>query len=70
MPIKLRASAITYDRFTKKYTTTYYHVKSLSQKELFEELNKHNTKPKVRQKIRTELIRRGIKIVKRAKTNE
>ena len=31
----------------------------------FEELNKDNTKPKVKQKIRNELTRRGIKIVKR-----
>ena len=34
-------------------------------KELFEELNKHNTKPKVKQKIRNELTRRSITIVKR-----
>ena len=41
-----------------------------TKKELFEELNKENTKPKVKQKIRNELVRRGIKIVKRAITNE
>ena len=35
------------------------------EKELFEILNKDNTKPKVKQKIRNELVRRGIKIVKR-----
>ena len=37
----------------------------LSQKELFEELNKEHTKPKVKAKIRNELTRRGIKIVTR-----
>jgi len=48
----------------------HYYIKTISQKELFEELNKENTKPKVKAKIRNELTRRGIKIVKRAITNE
>ena len=69
MPIKLRPTSITTTR-SGKVNIEYYHIKTMSLNSLFEELNKHNTKPKVRQKIRTELIRRGIKIVKRAKTNE
>ena len=55
---------------TKKTSIVHYWIKGISQKELFEELNKDNTKPKVKQKIRNELTRRGIKIVKRAITNE
>ena len=70
MPIKLRPSGKNYDRMTKKTSIVHYWIKGISQKELFEELNKDNTKPKVKQKIRNELTRRGITIVKRAITNE
>jgi len=70
MPTKLRPSGKNYDRMTKKTSIVHYWIKGISQKELFEELNKDNTKPKVKQKIRNELTRRGIKIVKRAITNE
>jgi hypothetical protein len=76
MPIKLRPSAkefIRKDRFSGaggKSIMRHHYIKSTSQKELFEELNKHNTKPKVKQKIRHELIRRGIKIMKRTKIDE
>ena len=47
-----------YYKGRRTYTT--YRTDEL--KELFEELNKHNTKPKVKQKIRNELTRRGVKI--------
>ena len=75
MPIKLRPSAkewVRKDRFSRegKTITKHYYIKTISKTELFEELNKHNTKPKVKQKIRVELTRRGIKIIKRAKTND
>ena len=70
MPTKLRPSGKNYDRMTKKTSIVHYWIKGISQKELFEELNKDNTKPKVKAKIRNELARRGIKIVKRAITNE
>ena len=70
MPTKLKPSGKNYDRMTKKTSIVHYWIKGISQKELFEELNKDNTKPKVKAKIRNELARRGIKIVKRAITNE
>jgi|TARA_B110001454_G_scaffold91900_1_gene87625 hypothetical protein len=76
MPIKLRPSArefVRKDRFSGaigKSTIKHHYIKAISQKELFEELNKHNTKPKVKQKIRHELTRRGIKIIKRTKIDE
>ena len=57
-------------RMTNKWELEHHYIKTISQKELFEELNKDQTKPKVKQKIRNELTRRGIKIVKRAITNE
>ena len=75
MPIKLRPSAkewVRTDRFSRTGTSTmkHHYIKTISQKELFEELNKDNTKPKVKQKIRHELVRRGVKIVKRQVVNE
>ena len=75
MPTKLRPSAkewVRTDRFSRtgKSTMKHHYIKTISQKELFEELNKDNTKPKVKQKIRNELTRRGVKIVKRVITDE
>ena len=70
MPIKLRPSSNQYDRMTNTSTLVHHYIKTKSQKELFEELNQDNTKPKVKQKIRNELVRRGVKIVKRVITNE
>ena len=49
---------------TKKVSIEHYYIKNTPQDELFELLNKDMTKPKVKQKIRNELVRRGIKIVK------
>jgi len=75
MPTKLRASGKkwlkdpTTGRSTNKWVEEHYYIKSFSKKELFEELNKDNTKPKVKAKIRNELTRRGIKIVKKYDTN-
>ena len=42
----------------------------MSKENLFEELNKDNTKRKVKQKIRTEIARRKINIIKRPVINE
>lgn len=65
MPTKLKQSSQTYNRATGKTTTEHYYIKNQSLDTLFEELNRDNTKPKVKQKIRNEINRRGIKIVKR-----
>ena len=70
MPTKLRASGKkwlkdpTTGRSTNKWVEEHYYIKNFSKKELFEELNK-DIKPKIKQKIRNELARRGIKIVKK-----
>ena len=69
-PIKLKPSFKRYDRNTKKTTLEHFYIKTISQKELFEELYKDNTKPKIKAKIRIELARRGIKIVKRIITDD
>ena len=71
MPTKFKPSGKrsikdpTTGRSTNKWEEEHYYIKGISQTELFEELNKHNTKPKVKVKIRKELVRRGITIVKR-----
>ena len=62
MPIKFKPSATVRDRVTGKPTTQHYFIKSMSKDSLFEELNKDNTKPKIKQKIRNELDRRLIVI--------
>ena len=70
MPTKLRASGKkwlkdpTTGRSTNKWVEEHYYIKNFSKKELFEELNK-DIKPKIKQKIRNELARRRIKIVKK-----
>ena len=75
MPTKLRASGKKWlkdpvtGRSTNRWVQEHYYIKTFSTKELFEELNKDNTKPKVKQKIRNELVRRGIKIVKKYDTD-
>ena len=63
MPIKLKPSVKRVDRATKKVTIEHTYARSQTQDELFEMLNNNNTKPKVKQKIRNELVRRGVKIV-------
>jgi hypothetical protein len=62
MPTKFKPSATVRDRKTSKTKTEHYYIKTMSKDVLFEELNKSNTKPKVKSKIRNELNRRGIKI--------
>jgi hypothetical protein len=63
MPTKFKPSAAVRDRVSGKITTEHYYIKSMSTEVLFEELNKSNTKPKIKSKIRNELNRRSIKIV-------
>lgn len=68
MPVKLKPSVVKIDRATKKKSIEHYFIKSTPEGELFGLLNNDNTKPKVKQKIRNELTRRGVKIVWRPKT--
>ena len=76
MPTKIRPSGKRWikipvtGRSTNRWEPEHHYIKGISRNELFEELNKDNTKPKVKQKIRNELTRRGITIVKRVITNE
>ncbi len=62
MPTKLRPSVVKIDRNTKKKTIEHSYIKQTPKEELFELLNKSVTAKKVKQKIRNELVRRGVKI--------
>jgi hypothetical protein len=63
MPTKFKPSATVRLRGEAKATTTHYYIKNISQDELFETLNNSNTVNKKKQKIRNELVRRGVNIV-------
>ena len=60
MPTKFKPSQVVKDRQTGKLTTQHFYMKSTSTKELIESLEKSNTKPKVKQKVRNELSRRKV----------
>ena len=62
-PVKLKPSVVRIDRATKKKSIEHTYPKTQSKDALFEMLNNNNTKKKVKQKIRNELVRRGVKIV-------
>jgi len=59
MPIKLRPSAVVKDRATGKAKTEHYYLKCMSIDELNEYIDAANSKPKIVQKCRNELIRRN-----------
>ena len=59
MPIKLGKSHTTIDRATKKATTVHPYIKGFNKTDLIEKYNASNTKPKDKQKIKNELVRRG-----------
>lgn len=67
MPTKYKPSEVKIDRQTKVKSVQHYYMKQLSQEELFKMLNTENTKPKLKQKIRNELYKRGVRIVKSSK---
>ena len=58
MPIKLRPSAVVKDRATGKTKTEHYYLKCMSVDELNEYIDATNSKPKIVQKCRNELIKR------------
>ena len=63
MPVKLKPSVVKIDRQTTKKSIEHTYAKTQSKEVLFEMLNHQYTTPKVKQKIRNELVRRGVKIV-------
>ena len=59
MPIKLGKSHTTIDRATKKATTVHPYIKGFSKSDLIAKYNASNTRPKDKQKIKNELVKRG-----------
>tara|TARA_B100000470_G_C19652378_1_gene329354 strand:+ start:391 stop:618 length:228 start_codon:yes stop_codon:yes gene_type:complete len=60
MPIKFGKDSKKFPtRGSSKYIMEYDYMKCRSKKDLIEAFNKENTKPKLRAKIRNELVRRG-----------
>ena len=58
MPVKYKPTQEVVQRETKKVVTTHFYMKTQTIKELLECYNNDNTKPKLRQKVKNELIRR------------
>jgi hypothetical protein len=69
MPIKFRESGKRWiknpetGRSTSRWEPEHHYIKGISQKELIEYINNDNGKPKIKEKARKELNRRGIKLV-------
>lgn len=47
------------DRVTKKVTIEHDYIKTHSKQSLIEKYNNENTRPKDKQKIKNELVKRG-----------
>ena len=65
MPAKFKPSEKIYKRGVpaKQLKDRHFYLKDTPKEELFAEINKHNVKPKQRQKCLNELVRRGVKVV-------
>lgn len=59
MPTKYKEDTIVKDRMTGKVTTQRFYVKSLSTESLLEEIDRCSI-PKLKQKFRNELVKRGM----------
>ena len=59
MPIKLTKSAVVRDRATGKTRVEHDYIKCHSKADLIEKYNSGNLKPKVKRKVKNELVRRG-----------
>ena len=59
MPVKFGKSIANFDRATKKTTIVHDYMKCKSIAELIEAFNKEGTRPKLRQKVKNEIVRRN-----------
>ena len=64
MPTKFKQDSFTYEGrgVTRKQIRTKNYIKGTPKKELFATLNNSSATPKLKQKCKNELIRRGIKL--------
>lgn len=59
MPIKFGKSMVQINRETKKKTIVHEYIKVKTKQELIDAYNKEGIRPKLRQKVKNELVRRG-----------
>jgi len=62
MPIKFKENQVIRDKATGKKHVQRFHMNATSLKELLDAFTGKNTTPKLRQKIRNELVRRNVEI--------
>lgn len=62
MPVKFKPSHKSYKK-GQGTKIEHFYIKNTSKKELIEYINSSNGKPKIKQKCRNELTRRGVKLV-------
>ena len=59
MPVKLQKIQVVRNISNVKLETTHFYLKGYSTSDLIEKYNNDNTRPKDKQKIKNELVRRG-----------
>mgnify|MGYP001414253135 FL=1 len=69
MPIKFKPTQKTLVRGTKNVVTQHFYIKNTPKEELIDYIN-NGQKPKIKQKCRNELTRRGVKLVWKSPTEE
>ena len=69
MPVKFSPSFKEFNKETKKVTMKHDYIKCKSKEDLIDYINK-GQKPKIKQKCRNELARRGVKLVYVSKTED
>jgi len=69
MPIKFKPTQKTLVRGTKTVKTEHFYIKNTPKEELIDYIN-NGQKPKIKQKCRNELTRRGVKLVWKSPTEE
>ena len=62
MPVKFAKSFKEFKKGSKTTVMKHEYIKNQSQEKLFDYIN-NGQKPKIKQKCRNELVRRGVKIV-------
>jgi hypothetical protein len=67
MPTKFRPSSKTFVKGKGSPVLEHSYIKNISKEELIKYINNENSKPKIKQKARNELQRRGIKLVFKTK---
>ena len=63
MQVKFKSDDKRLVRGTKKVITTKHYIKNTPKQELIDYIHSSNAKPKIVQKCRNELTRRGVKLV-------